>query len=651
MLRKKYIILLIVAVILLVISSASFCAPKKSKTIPGELIIKFKPGILVLPLDDGAVNINNASIKSSSIKNLNKKFKVGKVRQAIKKAYKGKKSKKIKSGKTVYLPDMSNIFILEIPKGSNISKMIKEYKNDPSVIYAEPNYIRHITVTPDDPDYQSGDPADDPNQWGLYKIGLGPTGSGTSGWDKEQGTNTVTVAVVDTGIDYNHPDLVGKAYSGWNFVGGNNNAADDHGHGTHVAGIVGAKTNNTTGVAGTDWNCRLMAVKSFNSAGEAPDSDIANGIIFAVNNNAAVINMSFGGYSQSSLIYDAISYAATSEVILIASAGNDNISNMNYPAAYSEVIAVAATNINDEKASYSNYGSWVAVSAPGGDTTKTEYIESTWLSTEGIGYAWLFGTSMAAPFVSGTAALITAQNPGWTKSQIDDRIKTYIDDIDSHNAGYAGLLGSGRINAFAALGGLYSHISSPLSGGTGYGSVQVQGTATGEGFSFYKVEYGLGSSPVSWTTAETSSSTKLNESLGSFDTSGTEGDYTARVIINDLATTEARVTFSVGSPHIATLVTPAVNGPNPFNPLTGSTMIKYELSSNASIRIYIFDMSGNLIWRKNYGSGTEGGWQGDNRVYWDGKDSFGQTVSNGVYLYKITAGNRVIGKGKIIVLK
>lgn len=658
MLRKRSVVPAIVATILLFAGSASFAVETDAKYAPGEIIIRLRPETVMLPTGSKTAEISTMAFHSDSIKALNAKHKVMKVKQAIKDAPKGQHMKLLRSGQYAELPDLSNIFVLEVPEDTDILSAVEEYKNDPNVIYAEPNYISHIFTTPNDPWYVNGD------QWGLYKIGCNQMGSGESAWDittGEVGTNVVTVAVVDTGINYNHEDLSPRTIiKGWDWVNNDNDPMDDEGHGTHVAGIIGAATNNGAfggyrGVAGVDWNCHLVAIKCLDYEGYGYDDDIANGIINAVSKEADVINMSFGG-SDSSTIKAALDYAEANDVVLIAAAGNSYSSSINYPAAYDNVLAVAATNTSDQKTAYSTFGSWVDVSAPGGEnSTNPNGILSTYYragATSNEVYAWAAGTSMATPFVCGLAALIKGKRPTWTKSQIETQIKTYVDNIDAVNPSYAGLIGTGRINAFLALGGLHTYIGSPASGGTAYGVVEIKGTATGEGFSSYTVEYGKGNSPTTWLTLESNNpNTMLNQTIATLDTTGTEGDYTVKLSVNGLTTTETTVTFQAGATHKATLLSAAQNGPNPFDPLTGSTMIKYDLTSNANIQIYIFDMTGNLIWRKVYGAGSDGGWQGTNRIYWDGKNSFGDIVQNGAYIFKIVSGDRVIGSGKIIALQ
>jgi len=258
---------------------------------------------------------------------------------------------------------------------------------------------------------------------------------------------------------------------------------------------------------------------------------------------------------------------------------------------------------------------------------------------------------MATPFVSGLAALLRSKDPTASAETVSQRIIDYSDNIDDRNPSRAGKLGNGRINAFAALGGLYGYISHPAEGDTDFGNVLIKGSATGEGFDHYDVEYGIGQAPSSWTTIETSTSPQLNTVLATFDSTGMDTDVTVKLIVNDLMTTETKVSFRVGTEDPPILIGRAQYGPNPFNPDKGTIMIKYDLTKNADTFVYFFDIAGNLICRKFYPYGRNGGNSGTNRVYWDGKNDFDETVANGVYLFRIYSEDRTIGKGKIIVIK
>jgi thermitase len=628
--------------------------------VPGQIMVKFKPNVVTVKDQKGfdVYSLDKADIMSESIKALNAKHKVSGMKAFAKKE---RKLKKLRNGRVVELPDMSRIYLLQLPKDADVKSVVEEYKNDPAVEYAEPNYIMHIK-TPDDPYYLAGNgsPDNDPNQWGLYKIGLTSIEGGNSGWNFCTGESSVKVAIIDTGSNYIHEDLKTRVDSleGYNFAYANPDPMDDNGHGSHVSGIIGADSNNGKGVAGVDWHCRLIPIKSFDSGGSASDADIVSGLFWAVNNvSADVISMSFGG-GPSSTIADAISYAATADCVLVAAAGNDNSSSPSYPAAYPHVISVAATDPYDHKASYSNFGSTVAVSAPGGDDGPGAQYYLHWIlstydfhTTPDMDYTWLAGTSMATPFVSGLAALIIAEYPGISAEGVAHRITAYADNIDAYNPGYAGQLGSGRINALASLGGLYGYISYPANKGIVFGTVNVLGSATGETFSKYAVEYGIGLTPATWTTLETSTSSVLNGVLATFDSTGLDGNVSLRLILNDVVSQAKKIVFHVGSYDPPLIMGRPQYGPNPFNPNKENIMIKYDLDRNSEVYVYFFDLSGTQICRKYYAFAKDGGKQGTNRVYWDGKNDFGETVANGVYLFRIVSEDRTIGKGKIIVLK
>jgi hypothetical protein len=234
---------------------------------------------------------------------------------------------------------------------------------------------------------------------------------------------TLTVAVIDTGVDYNHPDLLGKVIKGPDYINADNDPMDDLGHGTHVAGIIGAKSNNGLGIAGIAWNSKILAIKALGADGLATSFDIVQGILYAANNTSVkIVNMSLGGdYSEAEEL--AVDYLVnTKGKLLIASAGNNNTNTKNYPAGFSttypnKVIAVAAHNDDNCKANFSNYGTWVSISAPGASIIST-------FPTSMMDYVYLSGTSMAAPFVSAAAALVWSQNPTLTNEQIGNLIIT-----------------------------------------------------------------------------------------------------------------------------------------------------------------------------------------------------------------------------------
>jgi subtilisin family serine protease len=307
----------------------------------------------------------------------------------------------------------------------NISLFASEAENVGFARYVEPNLKLQTQMVPNDPSWDV--------QWAPKKI------KADWAWNTTSGNSSVLVAVVDTGINYYHPDLIDNyAPLGYNWVDGNNDPMDDSGHGTHVAGIIAASLNNRIGIAGLA-QVRLMAEKALDVEGTGYASDLADAIIHATEQGAEIINMSWGDTVSSAVLHDAITYAYDSGVLLVAAAGNDNSSTKLYPAAYSEVISVAATDQNDAKASFSNWGGWIELSAPGVN------VYSTFLA----GYQYESGTSMAAPHVSGVAALVWSRFPNATRDWVRDRLHSSTDDLGG--AGFDVYFGYGRVNAERAL--------------------------------------------------------------------------------------------------------------------------------------------------------------------------------------------------------
>lgn len=303
-------------------------------------------------------------------------------------------------------------------------KQLNALKQNPNVEFAEPNFIYETTFTPNDPGYAQ--------QWAWSKI------QAPQAWDVTQGSSSAVIAIVDTGVQRNHPDLDAKIVAGYDYVDNDAAPDDGNGHGTHVAGTSAAETNNSTGGAGTCPLCKVMPVRVLDNNGSGTLANVANGITWAADNGAKVINMSLGGSGGSTTLENAVNYAWNKGVFLACAAGNENTSSPSYPAYYSNCFAVASTNSSDARSSFSNYGSWVEVAAPG------EQIYSTWLNS---GYNTISGTSMATPHVAGLAGLLSSQ--GLTNAQIRDRICTSADDI----AGTGTYWTCGRINANSAVSG------------------------------------------------------------------------------------------------------------------------------------------------------------------------------------------------------
>ncbi|MBM2809297.1 MAG: peptidase and subtilisin kexin sedolisin [Chloroflexi bacterium] len=302
---------------------------------------------------------------------------------------------------------------------------------DPSVVWAQPNYVRRADSTPNDPRFR--------DQWGLQRI-QAPTA-----WDITTGVASVVVAVLDTGVDLDHPDLRDRLVPGYNFFQPDELPMDDSGHGTHVAGTIAATANNSTGIAGVASGVSIMPIKVLNSRGAGRDSRVAQGIRWAVDHGANIVNMSFGGQDISPVLSEAVEYASSSGVVLVVAAGNEGGSEPNYPGATDSAIAVAATNSRDRRAMFSNYGSWVDIAAPG-----TQIVSTYWdgASTYRAGT----GTSMATPHVTGVIALMLSLKPGLSPAEVEEILKANADPLPDDD------VGSGRVNAARVLASIRSSV-------------------------------------------------------------------------------------------------------------------------------------------------------------------------------------------------
>jgi thermitase len=303
---------------------------------------------------------------------------------------------------------------------------IQALSDDHRVEYAELDYVVHATIIPNDYYYYL--------QWGLAKI------QAPAAWDETTGASNLIIAIVDTGVDLNHPDLNSKIVPGRDFVNDDDIAQDDHGHGTHVAGIAAAETNNGQGVAGVSWGALIMPIKVLNESGDGYYSDVAQGVIYACDHDAQIINLSLGGSEYSATLADAVEETYENGCLMVAAAGNGYGNGVDYPARYPQVMAVAATNQSDVRAGFSDYGPEVEVAAPGVGIWST-----LWNDT----YGWKDGTSMSTPYVAGLAALLWSVCPGLGNTEVRSVIQSTAKDLGS--AGWDPYYGHGRIDAEKAI--------------------------------------------------------------------------------------------------------------------------------------------------------------------------------------------------------
>jgi len=369
-------------------------------------------------------------------------------------------------------PALLGLYVASLGPQVNVDEAVSAYAAQPEVVYAEPNYYVYaddgpsapLTFTPNDPYFNL--------QWNLNAI------QAPQAWDVSGGQNVV-VAVLDSGIayeDYNQfrqaPDLRSTRFvPGYDFVNNDAHANDDGGHGTHVAGTIAQSTDNAIGVAGVAYGATLMPVKVLNARGQGTFDALAQGIMFAADHGARVINLSLSGRKTSQLLVDAINYASNKGVLIVAASGNSG-GAVEYPAAYDRVLAVGSVEFQQQRAQYSNFGPQVSVVAPGGDTHADHngdgYPDGILQQTFTAGdYAtfqlqYMEGTSMAAPHVAGVAALLFAFNPGASADQVRQAIQSTALDLGApgrdNDFGY-GLVQSAA--ALEALGGSFAPSPTP----------------------------------------------------------------------------------------------------------------------------------------------------------------------------------------------
>lgn len=321
-----------------------------------------------------------------------------------------------------------DVQVVRIPQ-SKVEEKVRAYKGEASVQFAEPDFIAKAIFTPNDPYFDK--------QWGMSKIQT------PKAWDITTGSSAVKIAICDTGIDQNHEDLAAKIVANKNFTR-SLTVDDKYGHGTHVAGIAAAITNNGKGVAGVGFNSNLMNVKVLGDTGSGYYSWVASGIIWAADNEAKVINLSLGGSSPSDTLKNAVDYAWGKGAVLVAAAGNNNSDAPLYPAYYENCITVAATDQDDARAYFSNYGDWVDIAAPGVSIFSTMPNHRNRIGV--LNYGSLSGTSMSTPHVAGVAALVFAVvRPDGTNADVRTRIEASVDSTTGFTTDI------GRVNALKAV--------------------------------------------------------------------------------------------------------------------------------------------------------------------------------------------------------
>lgn len=427
------------------------------------------------------------------------------------------------------------------------------------------------------------------DQWALEKIGFSQKGSGKSAWDIETGENSsVIVAVLDTGLDYFHPDLKKSSVwqnpepfkekedpngmvddlIGWNFVDNNNNPWDDDGHGTFVAGLIAAATNNGHGIAGINWGVKIMPLKIMNVFGRGRAFNVVRAIVYAVDHGAKVINISIESEHLTKTEQLAVDYAYEEGALVIVAAGNQGGETKNRaPVSMNHVLPVGAIDIHDERAGFSNWGRHIKISAPGVDILSLRARRTDFMLIFGaknykagdsfVGPQAQFmrasGTSFAAPLVSAVASLIWANNPDLTNEQVERMLLESADDIGL--PGWDHYFGAGRLNAYKALKSDPDYFLTAKVDEVAVGQddgdmvIQVMGTAAGSDLEEFEIQLGQGENPSEWKTVYDDDDAVVNGIVGTFPVSEFTdvGKWTVRIIVkDDNQTKEARGSIDVG---------------------------------------------------------------------------------------------------------
>ncbi len=361
--------------------------------------------------------------------------------------------------------------VVRVPENATLETALEELRANSNIEYAEPNYKRKMSISDDVfKDYKPIDIKEellknfsldkqskifsastffnDPDiklQYALESV------EAEKAWKINEGNQSVIVAVTDTGADLNHPDLKDNLVQGFTAINGTTSPNDDNGHGTHVSGIISAISNNQKGGVGLAPKCKVMPIKVLAASGQGNDSDIAEGIVWAVDHGAKIINMSLGGPEEGKTLENAMKYAYNSNVLVVAAMGNNGKKIKNYPASYKNIIAVGATNEKNQIASFSNFGDWISVSSPGFKIYSTFPSYKVDLSKLGLtaNYTVLSGTSMSTPYVSALAALVWSKNLNMSRADVRKKIEKNSFDLDKK--GFDELSGFGLISAYKSL--------------------------------------------------------------------------------------------------------------------------------------------------------------------------------------------------------
>lgn len=575
---------------------------------------------------------------------------------------------KYKASIDEYLPEL-DAYLVRLQDGSSREDILYNMGKDTAIEYSQPNYEYSICFSSNDPDYSK--------QWGFPKV------RADLAKDLLPEKDYITVAVLDTGLYQAHPDLTGKNVSGYNAISSSDSTNDDNGHGTHVSGIISAAANNGTGIAGVASRSLIMPVKAADSSGIGCTINLSKGIVWAADHGARVINISMAGPNYDRLLQSAVDYAYNKGVTVVAAAGNSNSSKPYYPAALNHVIAVSAIGKSVSKAPFSNYGNYVDLAAPGADVYST---------TSDGKFGYMSGTSMASAYVAGAAAYLLSAGGMLSPDDVEKSLTGSAYDI-----GYSGkdvYYGYGLLDLYKAIlpyssgnsgntpsqGG--SDSNGPGSSGSNSGTQNNNGTGTDSNSQSSDTnsttQQGTTPSPASASTlpviGNIESPTDMETISGTYEISGwfldaqsvsrldiqidgqVRGQAVYGAVRSDIAGKYPEYNNANCGFHFSLDTSSLTNGVHTlkinetsktgvqnslpqisFNVTNYSAKlgnIIYYLSEDANVTIEIFDSLGNLVKVLEQNAPKQSGL---NSSRWDGRDSSGNIVRDGVYTYKITA--------------
>jgi len=385
-----------------------FIPPSHNPPLPGELIVRFQRGTASILLNELRNQVGGYSVQPPTL--IGQRLGVALLKEAAPDLRETFERHGVWAGDAI--DPAWGIYRLMASTEADLGQFLYDIKQSQRVFYAEPDYPVLAFRDANDPFYRRGD------QWGLAKI------SAPDAWDITTGSDTITIAIIDSGVADEHPELAGKVLPGQNFLltPPTTDSNDDAGHGTFVAGIAAAKGNNGYGIAGVSWGAKILPVKVLNSQGSTSNAVVAMGINYAAEQRAQIINLSLGTSDRSQAVYDAVSKAYDQGLVIVSAAGNDGKADPQYPASFDQVISVGASTPLDRPAVYSNSGPEISIIAPGDGI-----FSLSWARADGQIFGFDKGTSFAAPYVSGTAALMLSVNKYLTNSQIKNMLEGTAD--------------------------------------------------------------------------------------------------------------------------------------------------------------------------------------------------------------------------------